>query len=349
MQIANGRIGIEFTITGEGDMTRMSMQGKTAVPEYASMAKMDSPDALSYFWKKDAQGNPLPGAAQYVPTMLLKMDMELMKMLEERCSFSPGGLFYDAGNTPVREILGLYHQARRGMYDTIAHPDELMDKLLTMMGDLHYRSNIPDFQRKLRVKGGMGAILTLQKRMQVDFKQENPFAILADDNILKGYITGPDSMNLSVSGIRIKEKFYPGYGWIEIIHDPAMDVQENQFNDAPFYLRHPRRSFSVMIEDITSSESGTAAGTKIKNKIQTSPYFDNGSNIVFVRPNERSKPVYTSFEPGTYIPQIIRSYLGWGDTMHAAAHREHSTTILKETWGSAFYKDVSRVCLVELV
>lgn len=265
-------------------------------------------------------------------------------MIETKLMWSRGGIAYDARNTIVRRGMGLYPQMRQGNYRTYSHTDQLLQILKDITGDMFFgRSDIPMNERRVKFEMGMGALIEIQKAFQQEFRQNNPFTVLADHPALKGYLTG-DNMNLRVNGFRFVSYNFPEAGEVMIEHNPALDWEGTR-TETTYHGRYPNSSYSILVKDLTDPSFSNAIPDKGKYDVREG--FNNGANIVLIKPRGYDQ-VHTAFHVGDYCPDLLRTYVSApGKNAHISSS-DFFGFKMKMFWaGEVWLKDPSRVILIE--
>lgn len=333
LQLGGGHRSVYHWITGYADMVRFNSDSNPRldfVNQYAN-----SKGSTMMFMDKDQNGKPLPKTTRWISTVEALLWAE-MKMMEERdLMWNKGGVVQGSGRRSVRVGTGLYEQMRNGnrvIYNTLT-----LDIIESTIANLFYQSNIPMEQRRTKIQVGTGAMIEISKLLAEDFKQYNPF--LVTNEFGKGIMTG-DAMNLGY-GYRFTSKRFPVAGLIEFEYNPALDgVSGNRVQDG-LNGEYPIESYTLMVFDVTDGAQTNAAG-KVKGvEYRVENGFNEGSNIVLVKPEGYENTMW-GYEIGTQHPLGPSAMNG----MFSSSQRD-GYAIWMKNFSTIWLKDATRSVIIE--
>lgn len=333
LQLGGGHRSVYHWITGYADMAKFDESkhpGLAWINNYAQ-----SKGSTFMFMNKDQNGKLLPKTMRWMSVVEALLWAE-MKMMEERdLMWNKGGVVHGSGRRSVRIGTGLYEQMRNGnrvQYDVLT-----LDLIENTLANLFYQSNIPVEKRYTKVQVGTGALIEISKLLADDFKTYNPFLIT--NEFAKGLMYG-DAMNLGY-GFRFTSKRFPVAGTVEFEYNPALDgIQSNRVQDA-IVGEYPIESYTLMVFDVTDSAASNAAG-KIKGvEYRVENGFNEGSNIVLVKP-EGYGDTYWGYEVGTQHPLGPGAMQG----MFSSSQRD-GYGIWMKNFSTIWLKDATRSVIIE--
>lgn len=334
LQLGGGHRSVYHWITGYADMAKFDESKNPALAWVNQYAQ--SKGSTMMFMNKDQNGNLLPKTTRWISTIEALLWAE-MKMMEERdLMWNKGGVVQGSGRRQVRLGTGLYEQMRNG--NRVIYNNLTLDVIESTIANLFYQSGIPIEQRRTKIQLGTGALIEISKLLAEDFKQYNPF--LVTNEFGKGVMYGSDSMNLGY-GFRFTSKRFPVAGLIEFEYNPALDsVSGNRVQDG-LVGEYPIESYTLMIFDVTDGSKTNAAG-KVKNvEYRVENGFNEGSNIVLVKP-EGYTDTYWGYEVGTQHPLGPGAMQG----MMSSSQRD-GYAIWMKNFSTIWLKDATRSVIIE--
>lgn len=335
LQLGGGHRSVYHWITGYADMVRMDENKHPHLAYINQYAQ--SKGSTFMFMNKDQNGKVIPKSLRWMSVVEGLLWAE-MKMMEERdLMWNKGGVVQGSGRRTVRIGTGLYEQMRNGnrvIYNTLT-----LDIIENTLANLFYQSNIPIEQRRTKIQVGTGALIEISKLLADDFKTYNPFLVQISDLPGKA-LYGADSMNMGY-GFRFTSKRFPVAGMVEFEYNPALDgVQGNRVQDS-LNGEYPIESYTLMIFDVTDGTKTNAAG-KVKGvEYRVENGFNEGSNIVLVKP-EGYTDTFWGYEIGTQHP------LGPG-AMHGmiGSSQRDGYAIWMKNFSTIWLKDATRSVIIE--
>ena len=335
LQLGGGNRSVYHWITGYADMARFD-ESKHPFLAYINQYAQQKGSTF-VFYNKDAQGRPVPKSTRWMSVVEALLWAEMKMMEEKDLMWNKGGVVQGSGRRSVRVGTGLYEQMRNGnrvVYNTLT-----LDIIENTLANLFYNSNIPIDQRRTKVQVGTGALIEISKLLADDFKTYNPF--LVPLNALPGNpLYGKDEMNIGY-GFRFTSKKFPVAGTVEFEYNPALDgVQGNRVQDS-LIGEYPIESYTLMIFDVTDNRITNAAG-KIKGvEYRVENGFNEGSNIVLVKP-EGYADTFWGYEVGTHSPLGPSSMQG----MFSSSQRD-GYAIWMKNFSTIWLKDATRSVIIE--
>lgn len=289
--------------------------------------------------------NVVKGSMVWMPMILKKIYEEQAKMQEMSLMWEKGGVAEDGRGGQARLGMGLYPQMRLGNLVEYTKTSQLLNILKNAVGDLFQnRSYIPLDDRRVTFEMGMGAMNEIQKAFQAEFKQDNPFIVMADHPSLKGLLTG-DNKSLRYNGFKMISYTFPECGTVEIKHNPALDFEGTRSESSRFG-KYPNQSYSVLVKDVTDESFSNARLSK--GGYTEAQGFGNGANILMIKPRNYDK-TYTSFRVGTYCPDVLKQYVGASANSHIASDDRHGFGTTIHWAGEILLLDPSRTILIERI
>lgn len=331
LELGGGHRSVYHWITGYADMARVDEQKN---PQLAWINQYAKGNSTLMFANKDQNGKLLPKTMRWMSVVEALLWAE-MKMMEERSlMWNKGGVVQGSGRRSVRVNTGLYEQMRNGnrvVYDTLT-----LDIIENTISNLFYQSNIPFEKRRTKIQAGTAAMIEISKLLAEDFKQYNPF--LVTNEFGKGIMYG-DAMNLGY-GFRFTSKRFPVAGLIEFEYNPALDGI-NGLRSQSLVGEFPIESYTLMVFDVTDGSKTNAAGKVSGVEYRVENGFNEGSNIVLVKP-EGFTDTYWGYEVGTHSP------LGPSDMkgMFSSSQRD-GYAIWMKNFSTIWLKDATRSVIIE--
>lgn len=307
---------------------------KVADPSFANLSNQygDLRDKKStmVMYNTNEDGKPVKGSLHWMPMIEAMLWAEMHKMEEMDLMWSKGGVVEGSGRTPVRVGMGLYEQLRNG--NRVRYSRLTKGLLDSMFGQLFYNSGIPIELRRVKVQAGTAAMIEISKLIENEFGK-TPFTINASDiGLVKG-----NSQNLSF-GYRFTSMQFPTAGYVEFELNPAFDNTYSRTMDKTIG-EYPLFSHTLAIFDVTDSRS-TNAAAKLDSQARYEEGFNEGSNIVLVKP-EGFDGITWGYEQGTQAP------LGMGNGPIMASSQRDGYAIWMKKLSSIWLKDASRSILME--
>lgn len=333
LQLGGGHRSVYHWITGYADMARFDESKHPHLAFVNQYAK--SKGSTFMFMNKDQNGKVIPKSMRWMSVIEALLWAE-MKMMEERdLMWNKGGIVTGSGRRSVRIGTGLYEQMRNGnrvIYDTLT-----LDIIESTISNLFYQSNIPMEQRRTKIQAGTAAMIEISKLLAEDFKQYNPF--LVTNEFGKGVMYG-DAMNLGY-GFRFTSKRFPVAGLIEFEYNPALDGMTGNRSQDSLIGEYPIESHTLMVFDVTDGAKTNAAG-KVKGvEYRVENGFNEGSNIVLVKP-EGYTDTYWGYEIGTQHPLGPGAMQG----MISSSQRD-GYAIWMKNFSTIWLKDATRSVIIE--
>lgn len=335
LQLGGGHRSVYHWITGYADMTRVD---ESKNPQLAYINNIAQAKGSTFvFMNKDQNGNPIPKSARWMSVVEALLWAE-MKMMEERdLMWNKGGQVMGSGRREVRIGTGLYEQMRNGnrvIYNTLT-----LDIIENTLANLFYQSNIPIEKRRTKVQVGTGALLEISKLLADDFTKYNPFLVQISDLPGKA-LYGSDAMNLGY-GFRFTSKRFPVAGTVEFEYNPALDGMNGNRVQDHLLGEYPIESYTLMIFDVTDGSKTNAAGKVSGVEYRVENGFNEGSNIVLVKP-EGFTDTFWGYEIGTHHP------LGPG-AMHGmiGSSQRDGYAIWMKNFSTIWLKDATRSVIIE--
>jgi hypothetical protein len=334
MQVGGGR-SVYHWITAYADMLKVDGGDPRYgyLNQYSDLRKNNS---TLVFFNKDQNGKPIPQSMKWMNRIEALLWAE-MKMMEERdLMWSKGGIVTGSGRRSVRVNTGLYEQLRNG--NRVQYTQLTLALIEETLANLFYNSGVPFEQRRTKIMVGTGAMIEISKLLADDFKNTNPFLVLAGD--VKNYLYG-NSMNLGY-GYRFTSKRFPVAGEVTFEYNPALDNHYNRIQDG-LIGEFPIESYTLMVLDITDGNTSNAAAKVKEVEYRVEDGFNDSSNLVLIKP-EGWSDTYWGYELGTQHPFGPKSTQG----MFSSSQRDGYAIWMKNQ-SSIWLKDATRSILIEKI
>jgi hypothetical protein len=333
--LGGGHRSVTHWITGYADMARVD---ESKHPQLAYInQRLESMGSTFVYMNKDSQGRALPKTLKWQPTIEVLLRAEMETMAEKDYMWSKGGFVSGSGRREARVGAGLYEQLRNGnryVYNTIS-----LSLIEEAVANLYSKSGIPIHQRKTKIMTGTGGMIQISKELEERYKQTIPFLVQASD--LPGkLISGPDQFHMGF-GYRFTFIDSPVAGRLEFEINPALDnIQGNRTQDN-LIGPYPIESYTYMIMDITDTSVSNAAARVENVKYRVDEGFNNGANIVLVKPQDYGE-LYWGYIAGTHHPSGPSAMKGM-----YSANSYPGYQIWMKSFGNIFVKDVTKTMIIE--
>lgn len=334
MQVGGGR-SVYHWITAYADMLKVDGGDPRYgyLNQYSDLRKNNS---TLVFFNKDQEGKPIPQSLKWMNRIEALLWAE-MKMMEERdLMWSKGGVVTGSGRRSVRVNTGLYEQLRNG--NRVQYTQLTLSLIEETLANLFYNSGVPFEQRRTKIMVGTGAMIEISKLLADDFKNTNPFLVLAGD--VKNYLYG-NAMNLGY-GYRFTSKRFPVAGEVTFEYNPALDNHYNRVQDG-LIGEFPIESYTLMVLDITDGNTSNAAAKVKEVEYRVEDGFNDSSNLVIIKP-EGWSDTYWGYELGTQHPFGPKATQG----MFSNSQRDGYAIWMKNQ-SSIWLKDATRSILIEKI
>lgn len=335
MELGNGHRSVTHWITGYADMMKIDEQKSPALAFVNQ--RLEGMGPVTLYGNQTANGRIAAGSVSwhYTIELLLRAEMELMT--EKGLMWAQGGYVSGGqGRKKVRVASGLYPQLRNGnrvTYTTIS-----LEVIERQVANLFYNSGIPVNQRRTKIMTGQGGINQISKELYDRLKQINPYLVQGKD-IPGGLFYGSQD-NAGFKLPRFTQFFSPVAGYIEFVHNPALDNVYGVRSEEGLVGEYPITSYTYMILDVTD-QNVTNAAARINSKIRVENGFNNGNNIVLVKPQDYGE-LYWGYIDGQH------SHLGSaGMKGMNSANTYNGYQIWMKSFGMIWVKDVTRTLLIE--
>lgn len=282
----------------------------------------------------------------WIPFSLFKLQQELARMQQRHLMWAKGGTFYDARGNKVKSGVGYWWQLKSGNSVTYKDSRELLSLIKNLLGELFYGSSIPPEQRIVKLKMGTGAMIDIQKEFQQDFKLQNPFLVWAQD--IPGLITG-DNMNLAYNSYRFTKVRYPEVGTVLLELDSALDMVDDgsgRVDQSSIIGAYANSSYTIIIEDLTSEALSNRSSTEANFSYVAEDAFNNGANVVMLKPKAYRNGPELSYIVGTGAPEELRVYSGYQGG-NIVSERKKGFGIIMDDTSDIWLKDPSRTVVIE--
>lgn len=335
MELGGGHRSVTHWVTGYADMARID---ESKNPRLAFInQRLESMGSTMIYMNRDAQGNPIKQSLTWQPTIELLLRAEMETMTEKDLMWAKGGFVVGSGRRTVRVGAGLYEQLRNGnryIYNKIS-----LTLIESAVANLYSKSGIPVEQRRTKIMTGTGGLVQISKELEEKFKQSVPFLTTTGD-IPGGVLYGRDSMNLGFK-YRFTQFYSPIAGTIEFELNPALDNVTGVRSADSQIGEYPIESFTYMIMDVTDT-SVTNAAARVNNvKYQVDNGFNEGANIVLVKPQNYGE-LYWGYINGTHSPLGPVGMKGMQSANHFDGYQ-----IWMKAFANIWVKDVTRTLIIE--
>src|SRR5690606_13913137 len=249
MELGGGHRSVTHWITGYADMMRID---ENKHPHLAYINQRLEGKAVTMYANTDAKGRPIKDTISWHSTIEMLLRAEMEKMTENGLMWATGGYVSGGqGRKKVKVASGLYPQMRNGNYST--YNTISLENLEYRIANLFHNSGIPIDQRRSKVATGQLGINQIAKELYDRLKQVNPY-ILQGKDIPGGLFYG-DVSNAGFVLPRFTKFFSPIAGWVEFVHNPALDnISGVRLTDG-LTGQYPDSSGTYMIMDVTDQNS----------------------------------------------------------------------------------------------
>jgi hypothetical protein len=292
---------------------------------------------VTLYGNADANGRVAVGSVSWHYTIELLLRAEMEQMAEKGLMWAQGGYVSGGqGRKKVRVASGLYPQLRNG--NRVTYNDISLELIERQVANLFYNSGIPVNQRRTKIMTGQGGINQISKELYDRLKQINPYLVQGKD-IPGGLFYGSQD-NAGFKLPRFTQFFSPVAGYIEFVHNPALDNVYGVRDQDGLIGEYPITSYTYMILDVTD-QNITNAAARINSKVRVENGFNNGNNIVLVKPQDYGE-LYWGYIDGQH------SHLGAaGMKGMNSANMYNGYQIWMKSFGMIWVKDVTRTLLIE--
>lgn len=335
MELGGGHRSVTHWITGYADMMKIDEQKHPALAFVNQRLQGLGPVTL--YGNESTPGRIAQGSMSWHYTIELLLRAEIEKMSEQGLMWAQGGYVSGgAGRKKVKVASGLYPQLRNGnrvTYNTIS-----LEMIERQVANLFYNSGIPVLQRRTKIMSGQGGINQISKELYDRLKQINPYLVQGKD--IPGGLFYGTQMDAGFVLPRFTQFFSPVAGWIEFTHNPALDNVYGMRDQDGLIGEYPITSYTYMILDVTD-QNITNAAARINSKIRVENGFNDGNNIVLVKPQDYGD-LYWGYIDGQH------SHLGAaGMKGMNSANAYNGYQIWMKSFGVLWVKDVTRTLLIE--
>lgn len=335
MELGGGHRSVTHWITGYADMMKIDEQKHPALAFINQRLQGMGP--VTMYGNAGADGRIAQGSQSWHYTIELLLRAEMEQMTENGLMWAQGGYVSGGqGRKKVRVASGLYPQLRNGnrvTYNTIS-----LEMIERQVANLFYNSGIPVQQRRTKIMSGQGGINQISKELYDRLKQINPYLIQGKD--IPGGLFYGTVQDAGFVLPRFTQFFSPVAGWIEFTHNPALDNVYGMRDQDGLIGEYPITSYTYMILDVTD-QNVTNAASRINSKIRVENGFNDGNNIVLVKPQDYGE-LYWGYIDGTH------SHLGAaGMNGMQSANSYNGYQIWMKSFGVIWVKDVTRTLLIE--
>lgn len=353
----NSEIAISHTITSHGDMLGTTLDPKrqafSGLFNYSNLSLADANGIMNYFNTekgKDGKSTPVKGTRAWMPFIIDQMLRELALMKESSLTWSNGYSFIGRGDQRVDVPTGFYPQVKqRGHYFTYNDTKNIVNEMISMMDQLFPNNGSRMLPKDQRIKFtmGMGALIAAEQAFTEYAFATNKYPIFntGGGNFASQMFTG-DLQNLAYKAPRVTSVQFPGYGWVEIEHNPALDVLDGDQPQQSFTGRYPNSSYMMWVEDITSDKFSNAIPSGA-SKVVGSGFNSGEANVVLIQPKGYEDTI--SFQPGVGYSPTLNKFLGYSTSAQIAASDNRGFKVTAITTGEIFIKDASRIIIGEFV
>lgn len=335
MELGNGHRSVTHWITGYADMMKIDEQKSPALAFVNQ--RLSGMGPVTLYGNADANGRVAVGSVSWHYTIELLLRAEMEQMAEKGLMWAQGGYVSGGqGRKKVRVASGLYPQLRNG--NRVTYNDISLELIERQVANLFYNSGIPVNQRRTKIMTGQGGINQISKELYDRLKQINPYLVQGKD-IPGGLFYGSQD-NAGFKLPRFTQFFSPVAGYIEFVHNPALDNVYGVRDQDGLIGEYPITSYTYMILDVTD-QNITNAAARINSKVRVENGFNNGNNIVLVKPQDYGE-LYWGYIDGQH------SHLGAaGMKGMNSANMYNGYQIWMKSFGMIWVKDVTRTLLIE--
>lgn len=335
MELGGGSRSVTHYITGYADMMRID---ESKHPHLAFInQRLEGTGGVTLYVNKDATGKPIPGSISWHNTIELLLRAEMEQMTENGLMWAQGGYVSGGqGRKKVKVASGLYPQLRNG--NRVTYNKISLELIEQQVANLFYNSGIPVQQRTTKIMTGQGGINQIAKELYDRLKQVNPYLVQGKD--IPGGLFYGDLQNAGFAMPRFTKFYSPVAGYIEFIHNPALDNVYGMRDQDGLIGDYPITSYTYMVLDVTDKNI-TNATARINSKYRVENGFNNGSNIVLVKPQDYGE-LYWGYINGTHSPFGPAAMKGM-----ISSNTYNGFQIWMKSFGCIWVKDVTRTLLIE--
>lgn len=335
MELGGGHRSVTHWITGYADMMRVD---ESKHPHLAFInQRLENRGGVTLYANKDPKGKLIPKSMSWHPTIELLLRAEMETMTENGLMWAAGGYVSGGqGRKKARVASGLYPQLRNG--NRVTYNKVSLEFIEQQVANLFYNSGIPVEQRKTKIMTGQGGINQIAKELYDRLKQVNPYFVQGKD--IPGGLFYGDVANAGFVLPRFTKFFSPVAGWIEFSHNPALDNVYGMRDQDGLLGEYPITSYTYMVLDVTDKNL-TNATARINSQYRVENGFNNGSNIVLVKP-QNFGDLYWGYILGTHSPFGPGAMKGM-----QSANSYNGFQIWMKSFGCIWVKDVTRTLLIE--
>lgn len=339
MELGAGQRSVEHSITGWGDMARIDEKAHPHLA-YLNQRLAGMGSTVMYMNTDPKTGKALPQSMRWQPTVELLLRAEMEMMTERDLMWGKGGYVVGSGRRKVRVGAGLYEQLRNGnryTYNTIS-----LTLIENAVAQLYSKSGIPLEQRRTKIVTGTGGLLQISKELEDRFSKMNlPFVLSNVQSPINNIVYGTDALNMGFRTPRFTSYFSQIAGTIDFELNPALDnITGNRVQDS-LIGEFPIESYTYMVMDVTDTNVTNAAARVNNVQYRVENGFNEGSNIVLVKPQELGD-LYWGYICGTHSPLGPQAMKG----MFSSNHKD-GYTIWMKSFANIWVKDVTRTLLIE--
>lgn len=263
---------------------------------------------------------------------------ELGRLEANQLMWQKAGVIKD-NNSIIRLNEGLYHQLKRGFTISYGRKNGITKAILRQAADYVFRnSDIPVLQRRMKFRCGFHAFNNMSELFSKEiYGQLNyvPGKLLGDDRLINNPISGPNTA-LSMGPIMFKSVFLDGIGMVDIEHDSSLDYEQMADRRTLVFGEYSPSSWSMIMEDVTSSEYSNAYASKPVGGEMTLGNMNN--NVFYVKPEGPS--LFWGNQRGRWSSASSSDIL--------ASHAAMDETFWCHSMSACWVMDNSKFLLIEL-
>lgn len=290
---------------------------------------------------KSPNGKPMfdRSVKPMVATTLESMCMAELGILEaNQLMWQQAGIVKD-NNSIIRLNEGLYHQLKRGFTITYGRKGGITKEILQQAADYTFRnSNLEVYQRRMKFRCGKHAFDNMTRLFTKEiYAQLNGIEgkLLGSDRLIQNPISGPNTA-LSMGAIMFKSVYLDGIGVVDIEHDSSLDYEQMADRRTLVSGMYSPSSWSMIMEDITSSEYSNAYASKPSGSNIELGNMSN--NVFYVKPEGPS--LYWGNQRGRWSSASATDIL--------ASHAAMNEAFWCHSMSACWVMDNSKMLLIEL-
>lgn len=336
MELGGGHRSVTHWVTGYADMCRVD---ESKHPHLAFInQRLEGKGGVTMYANTNKDGKIIPGSISWHNTIELMLRAEMEQMTENGLMWAQGGYVSGGqGRKKVKVASGLYPQLRNGNRITYGGTIKL-ETIERNVANLFYNSGIPVQQRKTKIMTGQGGLNQIAKELYDRLKTVNSFLTQSKD--IPGGLFYGDVQDAGFIMPRFTKFFSPVAGYIEFVHNPALDSVYGLRDQDGLIGEYPITSYTYMVLDVTDQNS-TNAAARINSQHRVENGFNSGSNICLVKPQDYGE-LYWGYINGTQSPFGPSSMKGMN-----SANSYNGYQIWMKSFGCIWVKDVTRTLLIE--